>query len=52
MEHLPRIVRCTDMVGKITKEAAEELYLKEGTPVFGGGGDASLIGVGSGAVER
>lgn len=50
MEHLPRIVGCTDIAGKITKEAAQELHLKEGTPVFGGGGDASLIGVGAGAV--
>lgn len=51
MEHLPEIVQCTDVVGKITKEASEQLHLKEGTPVFGGGGDASLIGVGAGAVE-
>jgi xylulokinase len=50
MEHLPRIVGCTDIAGTITKEAAQELHLKEGTPVFGGGGDASLIGVGAGAV--
>jgi xylulokinase len=52
MEHLPQIVKCTDKVGSITKKAAEELHLKEGTPVFGGGGDASLIGVGAGAVEE
>ena len=51
MEHLPKIVSCSDMVGRITKEAAMKLHLKEGTPVFGGGGDASLIGVGAGAVE-
>lgn len=52
MEHLPRVVGCSDMVGKITKKASAELGLKEGTPVFGGGGDASLIGVGAGAVEE
>ncbi len=51
LEHLPRIIRCTDVAGGITKEAAARLHLKEGTPVFGGGGDASLIGVGAGAVE-
>lgn len=51
MKHLPKIVGCTEVVGTITKEAAMELHLKEGTPVFGGGGDASLIGVGAGAVE-
>lgn len=51
MSHLPKIVECTDMVGRITGDAAVQLHLKKGTPVFGGGGDASLIGVGAGAVE-
>lgn len=51
MEHLPKVIGCADVVGGITKEAAARLQLKEGTPVFGGGGDASLIGVGAGAVE-
>lgn len=52
MEHLPKIIKSTDTVGKITSKAAAELHLMEGTPVFGGGGDASLIGVGAGAVEN
>lgn len=52
MEHLPKVVKSTDMVGRITKDAARELNLKEGTPVFGGGGDASLIGIGAGSVEE
>lgn len=47
--HLPRIVRSTDRVGPLTAQAAEALGLSAGTPVFGGGGDASLIGVGAGA---
>lgn len=51
MEHLPRISGCTEIAGRITKEAAGQLHLNEGTPVFGGGGDASLIGIGAGAVE-
>ena len=51
MEHLPEIVRSTDNLGGISKEAAEQLGLAEGTPVFSGGGDASLIGVGAGAVN-
>ncbi len=51
MAHLPPIVRCTDLVGGITADAAAQLHLNEDTPVFGGGGDASLIGVGAGAVE-
>ncbi len=50
MEHLPEICKSTDSVGVITEKAAEELGLKAGTPVFSGGGDASLIGVGAGAV--
>lgn len=50
MEHLPRIVNCSDQVGQLTEKAAQQLGLKEGTPVFGGGGDASLIGLGAGAV--
>jgi xylulokinase len=51
MDHLPEIRESTDQVGKLTAQAAAELGLAEGTPVFGGGGDASLIGVGAGAVS-
>ena len=51
MRHLPDIVLSTDMVGGITEKAASELGLETGTPVFSGGGDASLIGVGAGATE-
>ena len=47
--HLPEIVSSTDCVGGLTAKAAKELGLKEGTKVFGGGGDASLIGVGAGS---
>jgi xylulokinase len=51
MEHLPRIVNGTDQVGLLTSKAAIQLGLTEGTPVFGGGGDASLIGIGAGSAE-
>lgn len=51
MDHLPPIVLSTDRVGDITEKAAAELGLAAGTPVFSGGGDASLIGVGAGAVN-
>ncbi|MCR5150524.1 MAG: FGGY-family carbohydrate kinase [Clostridiales bacterium] len=51
INHLPEIIECTDKVGGLTAKAADELGLKEGTAVFGGGGDASLIGVGAGSVE-
>lgn len=50
-KHLAKIVRSTDRVGKLRKQQAEELGLEEGTSVFGGGGDASLIGVGAGSVD-
>jgi xylulokinase len=49
-EHLPEIVRPVDTVGGLTADAARQLGLSEGTPVFAGAGDASLIGVGAGAV--
>ncbi len=52
MQHLPTVVKCTDLVGRVTSEAAAELALPVGIPVFGGGGDASLIGVGAGAVKE
>ncbi len=49
-EHLPEIVRPVDTVGGLTAAAAQALGLPSGTPVFAGAGDASLIGVGAGAV--
>ncbi len=51
IEHMPPIKRSTEKVGEITEQAAAELGLAAGTAVYGGGGDASLIGVGAGAVE-
>ena len=50
-DHLPPIIRSTDKVGGLTEQAAVELGLAAGTPVFGGGGDSSLIGVGAGCVN-
>ena len=52
MNHLAPIKQSTDKVGEITEKAASELGLKAGTAVFGGGGDASLIGVGAGALAQ
>ncbi len=51
MEHLPKIVRSADNVGGLTEKAARELGLAQGTPVFGGGGDATLIGIGAGCTS-
>lgn len=50
MDHLPEIIQSTDCVGGLTAKAAAELGLREGTGVYGGGGDSSLIGVGAGCV--
>ncbi len=48
----PSIVRSIDVAGKMTAEAAQECGLLQGTPVFGGGGDAPAAAVGAGAVEE
>ncbi len=50
-EHMADIKECTDKIGELSVQAAEELHLVPGIAVFGGGGDASLIGVGAGSVE-
>ena len=50
-EHLPDIIASSDQAGSLTEKAAAELGLAPGTPVFGGGGDASLIGVGAGCTS-
>ena len=50
VKHMPEIVSSTSVVGTLRKEQAEQLGLREGISVFGGGGDASLIGVGAGSV--
>lgn len=50
-KHMPRIIASTDVAGKLREKQAAELGLVPGIAVFGGGGDASLIGVGAGAVS-
>lgn len=51
MDHLPEIKKSTDCVGTVTEKAANELGLAVDTKVFGGGGDATLIGVGAGCTN-
>lgn len=51
MNHLPKVIKSTDKVGTLTLQASKDLGLSEETAVFGGGGDASLVGVGAGAVD-
>ena len=50
-EHLPRIIKSSDRAGVLTQKVAMELGLAAGTPVFGGGGDATLIGIGAGCTQ-
>ena len=50
-EHLPDLIECTDEAGKLTAKAAADLGLPEGIPVFGGGGDATLTGIGAGCTR-
>lgn len=49
--HLPRLVDATECVGTLTRESAAELGLAPGIPVYSGGGDASMIALGAGAME-
>ena len=46
--HLPMVIKTTEIAGQLREEQAAELGLRAGIPVYGGGGDASLIGVGAG----
>ncbi len=50
--HLPEIIESHQEAGKLLPGPAEELGLNEGIPVFGGGGDASMLGIGAGAVRE
>ena len=48
---LPDIVPCHQVVGRLTKEAAEQTGLKEGIPVVAGGLDAACGTLGAGVVS-
>lgn len=47
----PPICRATDLVGRVTAAAAQEMGLCEGIPVFGGNNDIQAITVGAGCAE-
>lgn len=47
---LPEIHNSSDVIGELTKQAAEELGLTAGIPVVIGGGDGASAAVGAGAV--
>ena len=48
---MPRVQEATDRSGELCARAAKDLGLTTGTPVFGGGGDISLIPIGSGCLN-
>jgi xylulokinase len=50
-KHLPKVIDSSEQAGVLTDNAAHELGLKPGIPVYGGGGDATLIGVGAGCIN-
>jgi xylulokinase len=52
MDKFPPLVRSVDQAGTLTASAASECGLLEGTPIFGGGGDAPSAAVGAGAVRE
>lgn len=50
-EWLPSTYEGPEITGYVSKQAAEETSLQEGTPVVGGGGDQAAQAVGVGAVQ-
>jgi xylulokinase len=50
LSRMPEIVGASERVGPLLPKAALDLGLEAGIPVFGGGGDLSLIALGSGVV--
>lgn len=51
MDHLPPVFVSTDRIGGLMEQAAAEMGLAPGTPVFGGGGDTPLTQIGSGCTN-
>lgn len=51
LDHLPKLAGATQKVGALLPGPAGEMGLPEGIPIFGGGGDLSMISVGSGGFD-
>jgi xylulokinase len=49
-DKFPELVRCTDILGPLTRESAAELGLDGKTPVVAGAIDATAAAIGSGAI--
>lgn len=51
-EKMPQVLRSVDIAGTVTKEAAMQTGLLQGTPVVCGGGDGCCAAVGTGVVKE
>lgn len=49
---LPRVTPAHEVIGAVTRAAAEATGLREGTPVVAGGGDFAASALGAGVVEE
>lgn len=49
--HMAELIDSTDLAGTLGTQAALELGLVKGIPIYGGGGDVSMIAVGAGATR-
>lgn len=52
VKKFPELVKSTDRVGTVSKEAAAQCGLAEGIPVFGGCGDMQSAAIGAGTVAK
>jgi len=50
-DKLPDLIRSVDLAGTLTREAAAEMDLPEGIPVYGGCDDTQSAAIGSGSVS-
>ncbi|MFX1576367.1 MAG: FGGY-family carbohydrate kinase [Promethearchaeota archaeon] len=51
-ERLPEAHPSTEIIGEVTKEAAQEVGVPAGTPVVATGGDVAVAAIGSGSVRE
>jgi len=49
--HMPELIDSTDLAGTLSAQAAVDLGLAPGIPLYGGGGDVSMITVGAGSAR-
>lgn len=52
LEKMPKVRRSADVAGGLTKDAAAEMGLPQGTPVISGMGDAPAAPIGAGALDH